>query len=43
MKMKNKITDAIIAVTQSKWIRPTLMTLGLLAAVLGLTGCPHPH
>ena len=40
MKMQNSV--AIIAVTQSKWIRPTLMTLALLVAILGVTGC-HPH
>ena len=44
MKMKNTVIGVIIAVTQSKWIRPTLMTLALLVALLGVTGCPkHPH
>ena len=43
MKMKSTVIGGIIAVTQSKWMRPALMTLALLAALVGLTGCPHPH
>jgi hypothetical protein len=43
MKMKNTVIDVIIAVTQSKWIRPTLMTLALVVAVLGVTGCKPHH
>jgi len=45
MKMKNTVISVIIAVTQSKWMRPALMTLALLATVLVVTGCPagHPH
>ena len=40
MKTKNGITSVIIAVTQSKWMRPTLiMTLAILATVLVVTGC----
>jgi hypothetical protein len=39
MKMKNTVSSGIIAVTQSKWIRPTVLTLTVLAAVLVLTGC----
>ena len=42
MKM-NKVINVIIAVTQSKWLRPALMTLALLVAVLGVTGCEHKH
>ena len=42
MKMKNTVISVIIAVTQSKWIRPALMTLAILVAVLGVTGC-QPH
>ena len=42
--MKNTTISAIIAVTQSKWIRPALMTLAVLATMLIVTGCPsHPH
>ena len=40
--MKNTVSTAIIAVTVSKWIRPAVMTLALLVAVLGVTGC-QPH
>ena len=42
MKIQSKISDAIIAMTQSKWTRPALMAL-VLIVVLGLTGCEHPH
>ena len=41
--MKSKILSTIIAVTQSKWMRPALMTLALVAAVLGVTGCKPHH
>ena len=41
MKMKNHISGAIVAVTQSKWMRPALITLALVATVLGMTACPH--
>ena len=43
--MKSKILSTITAVTQSKWVRPALMTLALVAVLLGMTGCPsgHPH
>ena len=39
MKTKDTVIRRIIAVTQSKWIRPALMTLALIVAVLGVTGC----
>jgi hypothetical protein len=43
MKIKNTIIGVIIAVTQSKWVRPALMTLAILATVLVVTGCPGGH
>ena len=43
MKMKNTVVSVIIAVTQSRWIRPALMTLTILATVLGATGCNGCH
>ena len=44
MKMKNSILNKIIAMTQSKWTRPALMMLEILATMLIVTGCPsHPH
>ena len=44
MKTKSKVLGVIIAVTQSKWTRPALMTLALLVTLFGVTGCPkHPH
>jgi len=42
MKIKHTVIGAIIAVTQSKWIRPPLITSALVAAALGVTGC-QPH
>ena len=42
MKAKYNILSKINAMQQSKWIRPALMTLAILGAVLGVTGCgPH--
>ena len=35
--------SVIIAMTQSKWMRPALMTLALLIAALGVTGCHKDH
>jgi hypothetical protein len=43
MKMKNKILSKINAVTESKWIRPAMMTLAIIATVVAVTGCGHPH
>ena len=44
MKIKNTVINGIIAVTQSKWMRPALMTLAIFATMLIVTGCPsHPH
>ena len=43
MKIKTKVTTVIIAVTQSKWMQPTLMALALLVAVLGMAGCKPHH
>ena len=42
MKMKCYLLSKINAEQQSKWMRPALMTLTLLVAVLGVTGC-NPH
>ena len=43
MEMKKPISAKINAMTQSKWIRPALMTLALLVTILGVTGCGHQH
>ena len=43
MKIKNTLINVIIAVTQSKWIGPALMTLAILIAVLVVTGCKPHH
>ena len=39
MKMIHTLIGAVIAVTQSKWIRSALIALALGVAVLGGTGC----
>ena len=41
MNIQNKV--ARIALTHSKWIRPALMMMAVVVAVLGLTGCGHSH
>ena len=43
MKIKHTILRVIIAITQSKWLRPTLMVLVLVTSVLGATGCKPHH
>ncbi len=43
MKIQNNLISKIIAVTQSKWMRPALMSLAILVAVLGVTGCKPHH
>jgi hypothetical protein len=43
IKMKSTLISVIIAVTQSKWMRPALLTLAILATVLVVTGCPSGH
>ena len=43
MKMKSKVISVIVAVTQSKWMQPALITLALVVAVLGVTGCKPHH
>lgn len=43
MKTKNNIIQAILTATQSKWLQPALMTLALVAAILGVTGCKPHH
>ena len=43
MKMKSKILNTIIAMTQSRWMPQALMTLALVVAVSGMTGCKPHH
>lgn len=43
MKTKTTVVSVIIAVTQSKWIRPALLMLPLVVTLLGVTGCPPKH
>jgi len=37
MRMKSKVLSEIFAVTRSNWILPSLMTVALVAVILGLT------
>ena len=43
MNIINTVIGAVIAVTQSKWIQPALMTLAILATVLVVTACKPHH
>lgn len=43
MNAKQMILSKILAVTQSNWMRPALMTLALLVTVPGMTGCDKHH
>lgn len=43
MKINNAVIKAIVAVTQSKWIWPALMSLALVVATLGVPGCKKHH
>jgi hypothetical protein len=43
MKTKIKLLNRITTMAHSKWMSSALTTLVLLAIILGLTGCPHPH
>lgn len=39
MKLQTKVVDVVITVKPSKWIRPVLMTLTILATAFLATGC----
>ncbi len=43
MKTKDTVIRRIIAGTQSKWLRPSLLTLAIIATVLAATGCTPHH
>ena len=43
MNMIDNNLGKLHAMTQSKWILPALMTLAILIAVLGGTGCKPHH
>jgi hypothetical protein len=43
MNAKHTILSTIDALRQPKWIRPTLMALAFLVAVLGVSGCQPCH
>ena len=43
MKAKNTVISAVIAVTQSNWMRRARLTLAILATVLVATGCTPHH
>ena len=41
MSMKTTVISAIVTMAQSKWMRPAMVTLPLLAAVLVVAVCHH--
>lgn len=43
MKIKNNIIRTLTRLTQSNWIQPALMTVALVIAVIGITGCDSGH
>ena len=43
MKTPIEFITRIATAAYSKWMPPALMTLALVAILLGLTGCPHHH
>ncbi len=43
MKMKCYLLSKINTMQQWKWIGPAVMTLTILVAVLGVTGCKPHH
>lgn len=43
MKTTKNLINDIRLMKRSEWILPALMTLALVTAVLGVTGCPSPH
>ena len=43
MKTNHNLLGKIITVTQSKWMRPALLALAILVAVLGVVGCKPHH
>lgn len=43
MKTNHNHLGKIITVTQSKWMRPALLALAILATVLVVTGCDGSH
>ena len=43
MKTKTQLLTKIIVLHQSNWLKPALLSLALVGAVLGVTGCGAPH
>ena len=43
MKTKTLFDRGTIAVTRSKWTRPAVITLAILATVLVVTGCERSN
>ena len=43
MKTKNAFDRVAIAVTQSKWTRPAVIALAILATVFVVTGCDRSN
>ena len=43
MKTKNTFIRAIIAMLQSSWFQPAVLTLIVSVVLFGITGCNKPH
>jgi len=43
MKIRKTVIRVIIALTNSNWMRPALVTFAILATSLVVTGCPSGH
>jgi hypothetical protein len=43
MKTTHSLLSKLNAIQQSNWIRPVLMMLAILVAVLGVAGCHTDH
>ena len=42
MKTKRSLTRLVLALTQSKWLQPVVLTLAVVVVLTGITGC-QPH
>ena len=43
MKTKNTFITAIIAMSQSRWLQPAVLTFVVGVVLFGITGCKQPH
>jgi hypothetical protein len=41
--MKTKLTILVLALAQSTWLQPAVLTLLVAVLLVGVTGCKPPH